>query len=139
MGEVITRDFGRLLEAEDRRGLDAGAAAARPRRLRYWRLLAGVSQSAWFVNSFIAEGFTADPATGKAVPAGLPWPSTCAGGWMTINQLAARHGYPQYPYLNEAAEVLLLPTQLLTCPASDPIYVDAANYNDFYRVRASVS
>ncbi len=31
------------------------------------RILAGVSQAAWFVNSFIAEGFNVDPATGRGV------------------------------------------------------------------------
>ena len=54
------------------------------------------------MNSFIAEGFNADPDTGKAVFAGA-LAIDGAGNWMTINQLAASHGYPQYPYLNEAS------------------------------------
>ena len=128
VGEVITRDFGRLLAAP-KAGLDLGAYKT--------RVLGGVSQSAWFVNSFIAEGFNADPATGRAVFGGA-LAIDGAGDWMTINQLAAAHGYRQYPYLNEAGAPLL-PTQLLTRPKSDPFYVDVANYNDFYRVRASLS
>lgn len=126
VGEVITRDFGRLL---GRGGLGVGAYKT--------RVLGGVSQSAWFVNTLIAEGFNADPATGKAVFQGaLAIDGT--GNWMRLNQLAAQHGYSQYPYLHEAG-VPLLPKQLLTRPKSDPFYVDVANYNDFYRVRASLS
>ena len=132
VGEVITRDFGRLLAGPPNGragGLDLGAYKT--------RVLGGVSQSAWFVNSFIAEGFNADPATGKAVFEGaLAIDGT--GNWMAINRLAAAHGYKQYPYLNEAGAPLL-PARLLTRPKSDPFYVDVANYNDFYRVRASLS
>ena len=132
VGEVITRDFGRLLagpRANAPPDLDLGAYKT--------LVLGGVSQSAWFVNSFIAEGFNADPVTGKAVFEGaLAIDGT--GNWMAINQLAASHGYRQYPYLNEAG-VPLSPAQLLSRPKSDPFYVDVANYNDFYRVRASLS
>jgi hypothetical protein len=128
VGEAITRDFGRLL-AGPKGGLDLGAYKT--------RVLGGVSQSAWFVNSFIAEGFNADPATGKAVFAGA-LAIDGSGNWMTLNQLAASHGFKQYPYLNKAG-VPLLPAQLLTRRKSDPFYVDVANYNDFYRVRASLS
>jgi hypothetical protein len=132
VGEVITRDFGRLLAGpsdDAKSGPYLGAYKT--------RVLGGVSQSAWFVNSFIAEGFNAEPATGNAVFEGA-LAIDGAGDWMTINQLAASHSYRQYPYLNEAGAPLL-PAQLLTRPKSDPFYVDVANYNDFYRVRASLS
>ncbi len=126
VGEVITRDFGRLL---GRGGLGVGPYKT--------RVLGGVSQSAWFVNSFIAEGFNADPANGGAVFQGaLAIDGT--GNWMRLNQLARQHGFSQYPYLHQAGAPLL-PKQLLTRPKSDPFYVDVANYNDFYRVRASLS
>jgi hypothetical protein len=135
VGEVITRDFGRFLTGE-RGGLSDPASTQAIGAFRT-RILAGVSQSAWFVNAFIAEGFNTDPTTGHAVFGGA-LAIDGAGNWMTINQLASQHKLAQYPYLNEQARPLT-PDQLLTRPGSDPFYIDAANYNDFYRVRASLS
>jgi hypothetical protein len=125
VGEVITRDFGRLLAKDPKLG---GYKT---------RIIGGISQSAWFVNTFIAEGFNEDPATGHAVFNGA-FAIDGTGNWMTINQLANRYGYKQYPYLNEAGEPLT-PERLLKHPKSDPFYIDVANYTDFFRVRASVS
>jgi hypothetical protein len=129
IGEVIVRDFGRLLAGRHADGADLGAYPT--------RVLAGVSQSAWFVDSFIAEGFNADPSTGGPVFGGaLAIDGT--GNWMAINQLAQRAGFAQSPYLN-ARGAPLTPDRLLTRPRSDPFYLDVANYNDFFRVRASLS
>src|SRR5690242_373283 len=55
VGEVIVRDFGLML-----RGIGSvGKAAGLPSFDR--ALLVGVSQSAWFVNTFVAEGFNVPP------------------------------------------------------------------------------
>ena len=55
VGEVVVRDFARLL-AGDRHALASGALPAGfgPYKTR---IIGGISQSAWFVNTFIAEGF----------------------------------------------------------------------------------
>jgi Alpha/beta hydrolase domain len=133
IGELIMRDFGRWL---------AGDAAQPPGvaiRLGPYstRLLGGISQSAWFVDTFIAEGFNADPARGTAIYGGaIAIDGT--GNWMSLNRLAQQNGFPQYPYVNEAAHPLV-PQALLSRPVSDPFYIDVANYNDFFRVRASLS
>lgn len=133
IGEIIMRDFGRWL---------AGDAAHPPGaaiRLGPYstRLFGGISQSAWFVNTLIAEGFNADPQTGAAVYGGAI-AIDGIGNWMTLNQLAQQNGFPQYPYVNEAAHPLV-PQALLSRPDSDPFYIDIANYNDFFRVRAGLS
>ena len=60
IGEVVVRDFGRWLGGAFRSGPP-------PLPIFRYRILAGVSQAAWFVNSFVAEGFNADPETGRGV------------------------------------------------------------------------
>ena len=60
IGEVVVRDFGRWLGGAFRSG-DS------PLPIFRHRILAGVSQAAWFVNSLIAEGFNVDPETGRGV------------------------------------------------------------------------
>src|SRR6202041_2432472 len=60
------------------------------------------------------------------------------GNWIAINQLGARAGFPQYPYPNEASHPLR-PYELLRRPQSDPLYVDVANFTDYFRLRASVA
>ncbi|HZZ87340.1 MAG TPA: alpha/beta hydrolase domain-containing protein, partial [Caulobacteraceae bacterium] len=101
------------------------------------RLLGGISQSAWFVDSFIAEGFNVDPRSGGPVFAGaIAIDGT--GNWLAINQLGAKDGFPQAPYPNEASHPLT-PPDLLSRPTSDPLYLDVANFTDYFRVRASVS
>jgi|SRR5580658_1940194 hypothetical protein len=133
IGEVILRDFGRWLAEGPAEPVPSGTGFG-PYRTR---LLGAISQSAWFVNSFIAEGFNADPVSGGPVYGGaIAIDGT--GNWMSINQLADRNGFPQYPYVNKAAHPLA-PRDLLTRPQSDPFYIDVANYNDYYRVRASAA
>ena len=131
VGEVITRDFGRLLGSGDGRRPEGARDLPRFSDL----LLAGVSQSAWFVNTFVAEGFNADPRTrGPVYDAALAVDGT--GNRLAINQLAG--SAPQTPYVLQDG-VPLTTQQLLTRPGSDPVYVDIANYTDYYRTRASVS
>ena len=133
IGEVIVRDFGRLL-AGDRSTLSAGAPSLGQYRTL---LLGGISQSAWFVNTFIAEGFDAEPVSGKRVFQGaLAIDGT--GNWLALNQLAAAHHAAQAPYFAPNAAPLS-PRQLLNRPESDPFYVDVANYTDFYRIHASLT
>jgi hypothetical protein len=132
IGLAVVRDFGRFLS-----GATAAPAGSTGIATYSTTILAGISQSAWFVNDFIAEGFNADPLTKKRVFAGAI-AIDGAGNWLALNQLAANAGAPEQPYLlpNGAP---LAPGKLLQRPASDPLYVDAANYTDFYRLRASLT
>jgi len=128
VGEVIMRDFALRLA---KGGAVPGLAPFKA------RLIGAISQSAWFVNAFIAEGFNADPAGGGPVFNGaIAIDGT--GNWIAINQLGAKAGFPQYPYPNEASHPLR-PYELLTRPQSDPLYVDVANFTDYFRLRASIS
>ncbi|MEJ0066353.1 MAG: alpha/beta hydrolase domain-containing protein [Caulobacteraceae bacterium] len=128
VGEVIVRDFALRLAK-------GGAAPGLPPFKV--RLIGAISQSAWFINAFIAEGFNVAPAGGGQVFNGaIAIDGT--GNWMAVNQLGAKAGFPQYPYPNEASHPLR-PYELLTRPQSDPLYIDVANFTDYFRLRASVS
>lgn len=130
VGEVVVREFGRLI---------TGAADPQDGNTSLPRfggaVLTGISQSAWFVTTFLAEGFNVDPVTGDGVyAAALAVSGT--GNWLAVNQLAGEE--TQRPYLLEDG-VPLTYEQVLTRPASDPLYVDVATYTDYYRLRASVT
>jgi hypothetical protein len=127
IGEVIARDFGRWL---------GGAFRGGPHSLPIFRhrILAGVSQAAWFVNSFTAEGFNVDPETGHGVYQGA-FTRNGNGAVLAINGFAA---HEQFPYAR-ADLAPLMPGELLSRPASDPDLVDVISLNDFYRLRASLS
>jgi hypothetical protein len=133
VGEVIIRDFARLLagrtKIEPNPRFDPGT---------YPKLiLSGISLSGFFINTFIAEGFNADPLDGKAVFDGaIAVDGT--GNWIALNQLAAENGSDEYPYVVANGKPLDA-TAILSRPQSDPFYIDIANYNDFYRLRASVT
>jgi Alpha/beta hydrolase domain len=127
IGEVAVRDFGRWLGGAFRSGPAPVPIFGR-------RILAGVSQSAWFVNTFIAEGFNRDPETGRGVYQGA-FTRNGNGVVLAINGFA--ESGRQFPYArNDLAP--LAPDQLLSRPVSDPKLVDAISLNDFYRLRASV-
>jgi Alpha/beta hydrolase domain len=128
IGEVVVRDFGRWLGGGFRSG-DSLLPIFRH------RILAGVSQAAWFVNSFIAEGFNVDPDTGRGVYQGA-FTRNGNGLVLAINGFAAEH--EQFPYAR-ADLAPLAPDQLLSRPASDPELVDVISLTDFYRLRASIS
>ena len=118
IGLVIVRDFGRWLSADFER-----------------RVIGGASQSAWFVNTLIAEGFNVDPDDGSGVyDAALAYLS--AGNWLALNRLADE-GAPQYPYVRPARSPLTAP-EILSRPESDPFYVDVTSYTEYYRLRGSV-
>jgi len=118
IGLVIVRDFGRWL------GENFGR-----------RVIGGASQSAWFVNTLIAEGFNVDPDGGSGVyDAALAY--LAAGNWLALNRLAD-DGAPQYPYVRPARAPLTAP-ELLSRPESDPFYVDLTSYTEYYRLRGSV-
>jgi hypothetical protein len=133
VGEIIMRDFGRFL---------AGRTSLSP-KFPYnpgaykTLILAGISQSGFYINTFIAEGFNADPETGRAVFDGA-LAVDGVGAWLALNQLAADYHSAQFPYVVPDAKPLL-PAELLKRPQSDPFYVDIANYTDFYRLRASAT
>ena len=128
IGEVVVRDFGRWLGGAFR-------SAASPLPIFRHRILAGVSQAAWFVNSFVAEGFNADPKTGRSVYQGA-FTRNGNGVVLAINGFATQH--EQFPYAR-ADLAPLTPGQLLSRPVSDPELVDVISLNDFYRLRASIS
>ena len=93
VGEAIMRDFALRLA---KGGAIPGLAPFKT------RLIGAISQSAWFINAFIAEGFNVDPASGGPVFNGaIAIDGT--GNWIAINQLGAKAGLPQYPYPNEAS------------------------------------
>jgi hypothetical protein len=118
VGLVIVRDFGRSL-ADD---FDV-------------RVIGGASQSAWFVNTLIAEGFNVDPLDGTGVYTGaLSYLS--AGNWLALNRLAD-DGMPQYPYVRPARAPLTA-AEMLSRPDSDPFFVDITSYTEYYRLRGSV-
>ncbi len=127
IGEVAVRDFGRWL---------GGAFRSRdlPLPIFRHRILAGVSQAAWFVNSFIAEGFNVDPDTGHGVYQGA-FTRNGNGVVLAINGFAP--GHKQFPYAR-ADLAPLTPAELLSRPASDPELVDVVSLTDFYRMRASI-
>lgn len=134
VGLAIMRDFGRmLLGRSPRPAISGGPALARYRQA----ILGGISQSSWFVNTFIAEGFNAGPRTGRPV-FNAAFAIDGTGNWLALNLLAAQHHVAQHPYLDPAARPLTM-RELLHRPASDPLYVDVANYTDFYRLHASLT
>jgi Alpha/beta hydrolase domain len=133
IGQVVVRDFGRWLGGAFRSG--GSGSGASPLPIFRHRILAGVSQAAWFVNSFIAEGFNADPETGRGVYQGA-FTRNGNGVVLAINGFAA--GREQLPYAR-AGLTPLLPDELLSRPASDPELVEVISFNDFYRLRASIS
>jgi hypothetical protein len=135
VGEVVMRDFALLL-----RGADGavGRAAGLP---DFGRLILGAdSQSAWFANTFLAEGFNVPPARRggpRQVFEGM-FTLDGTGNWLAVNQLnQARGATTQSPYVQPDG-VPLTPRQLLHRPLTDPFVVDVTAYTDFYRVRASV-
>lgn len=130
VGQVVVRDFGRLLTG----ALTADEGGGSLPRFGT-AVLTGISQSAWFVTTFLAEGFNVDPRSGAGVyTAALAVSGT--GNWLAINQLAGEES--QRPYLLENG-VPLPYDRILTRPGSDPLYVDVATYTDYYRLRASVT
>jgi alpha/beta hydrolase family protein len=133
VGEVILRDFARLLAGRTRietnPQFDPGAY--------HTLILSGISLSGFFINTFIAEGFNADPLGNRAVFDGaIAVDGT--GNWLALNQLAAASGSEEYAYLVPNGKPLDA-AALLTRPQSDPYYIDIANYTDFYRLRASLT
>lgn len=128
IGEVIVRDFGRLLAGSFRKAWPSALPVFQR------RILGGVSQSAWFVNSFIAEGFNTDPSSGRGVYQAA-FLRNGNGVVLAINHFA--NGKKQFPYM-PPDRAPLTPAKLLTRPGSDPIVVDTSSYTDYYRVRASI-
>lgn len=135
VGLVIMRDFGRWLAGRTPDATVSGAGW-RPSPYRHL-ILGGISQSAWLVNDVIAEGFNVDPIThGRVFDGAIAVDGV--GGWLALNRLAADRGATPKPYVDPNG-VPLTRQQLLKRPATDPIYVDIANFTDFYRLRAGLT
>jgi hypothetical protein len=133
VGEVIIRDFGRMLAG--RTQLDAKPSV--DFGTYHTLILGGISLSGFFIDTFLAEGFNADPSDGGVVFQGaIAVDGT--GNWLALNQLAAEAGSKQFPYVIPDAKPLRA-SEILGGHASDPFYIDIANYTDFYRLRASLT
>jgi hypothetical protein len=132
VGLVIVRDFARWLAGrtpETRVSGDFKPAA-------YGKLIfGGISQSAWLVNTFVAEGFNADPVSGKRIFDGAI-AIDGLGNWLAINQIAFERGAAMNPYVDPDGRPLPRKA-MLSRPQTDPWFVDVANYTDYYRLRAS--
>jgi hypothetical protein len=134
IGLVILRDFARWMAGRTPAETTGGWTPAPHRKL----ILGGISQSAWLVNTFIAEGFNVDPKTKRRVFDGAI-AIDGLGGWLAINRIAADRGVKgQHPYLDPDG-VPLSRAELLKRPKTDPVYVDVANFTDFYRLRAGLT
>ncbi len=133
LGLVIMRDFARMLA-----GYTALASIDSYRPATYGKLiLGGKSQSSWMVNAFIAEGFNVEPISGKPIFQGAVSVDGL-GHWMALNNLAAANNVAQRPYLAPDAKPLQK-AEMLSRPATDPVFVDVAAYTDFYRLRAGLT
>ncbi len=131
VGEVIMRDFGRLLAGRTQIGSNPSVDFGTYHTL----ILGGISLSGFFIDTFLAEGFNADPVDGGPVFHGaIAVDGT--GNWIALNELAAAADSKQFPYLVPDGKPLRA-SELLGGHASDPFYIDIANYTDFYRLRAS--
>jgi hypothetical protein len=133
VGEVIIRDFGRMLagrtQLDSKPSVDFGTY--------HTLILGGISLSGFFVDTFLAEGFNADPVEGGPVYHGaIAVDGT--GNWLALNELAAEHGSKEFPYVLPDAKPLRA-SEIMGGHASDPFYIDIANYTDFYRLRASLT
>jgi len=133
VGEVIIRDFGRMLagrtQLDAKPNVDFGTY--------HTLILGGISLSGFFIDTFLAEGFNADPGDGGAVYQGaIAVDGT--GNWLALNELAAEAGSKEFPYVVPDGKPLRA-SDILGGHASDPFYVDIANYTDFYRLRASLT
>ena len=87
VGEVIIRDFGRMLAGHTQ------LAAKPPAEFGPYRtvILGGISLSGFFIDTYLAEGFNADPSDGGVVYQGaIAVDGT--GNWIAINELAAEAG-----------------------------------------------
>jgi hypothetical protein len=133
VGEVIIRDFGRMLAG--RTQLDAKPSV--DFGTYHTLILGGISLSGFFIDTFLAEGFNADPGDGGVVFQGaIAVDGT--GNWLALNELAAEAGSKQFPYVVPDGRPLRA-SEILGGHASDPFYIDIANYTDFYRLRASLT
>ncbi|MEJ2123076.1 MAG: alpha/beta hydrolase domain-containing protein [Alphaproteobacteria bacterium] len=133
VGLVILRDFARLLS-----GRTAAVSAPGFEHGTYSKLiLGGKSQSAWMVNTFVAEGFNVDPVTGEGIFDGAISVNG-VGNWMALNSLAERIDAEQHPYIVPDAKPLAW-FELMSRPETDPLFVDVAAYTDFYRLRAGLT
>ena len=133
VGEVIMRDFARLLAGHTQLDAKPGVEFGKYQTL----ILGGISLSGFYIDTFLAEGFNADPGDGGAVFQGaIAVDGT--GNWIAINELAAQADSKEFPYVVPNAKPLRV-SDILGGHVSDPFYIDIANYTDFYRLRASLT
>jgi hypothetical protein len=144
IGLIVQRDFARMLAGSTTAPTVTFASGTYTVPTFATRILTGISQSSWIVTTFIAEGFNVDPVSATSVYQGaIAIDGT--GDWEVLNNLGAAAGYTPaqevayVPPLGGAASAQLSPSQLLQRPATDPFYIDVANYTDFYRLMAGAT
>ncbi len=140
VGLVIMRDFARWLGGRTPKPQTQGESTDYLDFLGPYPklILGGISQSAWFVNTFIAEGFNVDPLTERRVFDGAI-AIDGIGNWLAINNIAVARGVTkQTPYVDPNGKPLSK-AELMIRPRTDPVYIDVANYTDFYRLRAGIT
>jgi hypothetical protein len=144
IGLVVQRDFGRMLAGSTAAPTITYTGGTYTVPTFTTRILTGISQSSWLVTTLIAEGFNVDPVTATGVYQGAV-AIDGTGDWEVLNNLGAAAGYSPsqqvayVPPLGGAASLQLSPSQLLQRPATDPYYIDVANYTDFYRLMAGTT
>ena len=134
VGEIIIRDFARMLAGHTQLDSKPAVADFGP---YHTLILGGISLSGFFIDTYLAEGFNADPVDGGVVYQGaIAVDGT--GNWIAINDLGAQIGSKEFPYVVPDAKPLRA-SDILGGHVSDPFYIDIANYTDFYRLRASLT
>lgn len=93
-------------------------------------MLGEISQSNWFVSTFVAEGFNVDPVSGDGVfdaAISIEGPGT---GWPSTKSLRREDSPSNTPYVDPDG-VPLTREEMLSRPGSDPLFVDVASYSNF--------
>ena len=100
-------------------------------------VMAGASQSAWFVNTFVAEGFNVASRSGSGVYAGA-FAYLSGGNWLAINRLGddGDAAGALRPSRRRAPPAVAHPHP----PRERPVRSSRSpSYTDYYRLRASVA
>lgn len=136
VGLVIVRDFARWLGGRTPQTRIEGDFAPGAYDTL---ILGGISQSAWFVNTFVAEGFNVDPQARGAKVFDGAIAIDGAGLWLAINTIAAGRGVADQKAYLDPDGTPLSRKEILSRGRADPLFVDVANYTDFYRLRAGLT
>lgn len=126
VGMAIVRDFGRLLGGGSKCQVRTQCALKNVSWLAF-------SQSAFFVNTLVAEGFNEDPVSHASLYHGVVTRNG-SGNVLAIKKFADG---TQFSYMRPDL-ASLKPAELLKCPSSDPEMIDVMSLTDFYRLNAGI-